>query len=172
MEKRDDDEDYEQISVLEAITMKYEVIQRRQLNNYRVNPRGYLKKRSQKFLAALTEDYVLKYAQRQMERTARLLSKFTSEIPALIKNDKEKLPELQKKIRKDEIKSKKHISIIEKSAHLRANIIPPLGMEVCPATAEESNIEWKKDETSCLGEGKFSLVYNGKLKNYGEKDAI
>jgi hypothetical protein len=43
----------------------------------------------------------------------------------------------------------------------------PLGIKLCPTTVDASDLDWKEDMDSCIGEGEFSRVYRGKLKNGG-----
>ncbi|XP_028400788.1 serine/threonine-protein kinase STY17-like [Dendronephthya gigantea] len=45
--------------------------------------------------------------------------------------------------------------------------ILPWGIKLCPATINASDLDWKKDHRSCVGEGEVSTVYKGKLKNLG-----
>ena len=155
------------IPVLGAIAVQHKVSQRRKLNSYRDHPRDYLERRSKKFLAVLTEYDVLKYAERQMENTSRVLSKYISAIPTLIEADKRIVHQLLNETRNYDELSDQYTPVIEKCVDLRKNIMPAIGIELCPATVDECDLQWKKDGTSCLGEGKFAVVFRGQLKNGG-----
>ena len=155
------------IPVLGAIAVRHKVNQRRKLTSYRDHPRDYLERRSKKFFTALTEDDLLKYAQRQMENTSRVLSEYISAIPTLIEADKRIVSQLLSETRSYDELSRQYTPVIEKCVDLRENVIPAIGIELCPPTVDECDLQWKKDGTSCLGEGKFSVVYFGQLKNGG-----
>ncbi|XP_028400658.1 uncharacterized protein LOC114523823 [Dendronephthya gigantea] len=146
--------------VLGAMAVKQKVDHNNRLDNYKENPRDYLKKRSKKYLMRLPEDFVLDYTQRQMENTKKVLSKYGDQIPILIEADRKLITQLRNDERSQDEVLIVYGPIQKKSVELIDNIIP-LGIELCPATVNASDLEWKE----CLGEGEFSTVYRGKLKN-------
>ncbi|XP_028400626.1 dual serine/threonine and tyrosine protein kinase-like [Dendronephthya gigantea] len=155
------------IPVFGAFAIQYKVSQKLKLGEYIENPRAYLERRSNKFLKSVKEDGVLKYAEEQMANTATLMRKYTSAIPKLLEADRKMVSKLLSERRSKEKLTEQYTPIIQRSMELREYIIPALGIELYPATVDECHLEWKKDEDSCLGEGKFSTVYSGKLRNGG-----
>ena len=156
--------------VLGAIMVKHKITQFYKLEEYRNHPCHCLEEKSKIFLASITYEDVFKYAERQMENTSKLLSEYASEIPMLIEADKKMVFQLLSETRTKEELSKLYTPVIQDGFQLRQNIIPALGIELCPATVDECDIKWKNDKNSCLGEGEFSLVYHGELKNSGMGD--
>ncbi|XP_028400655.1 serine/threonine-protein kinase STY8-like [Dendronephthya gigantea] len=95
-----------------------------------------------------------------MENTKKVLSKYGDQIPILIEADRKLITQLRNDERSQDEVLKVYGPIQKKSVEVIDNIIP-LGIELCPATVNASDLEWKE----CLGEGEFSTVYRGKLNN-------
>ena len=153
--------------VLGAMAMTRKVSEKKKLGNYQENPCEYLEKRSKKYLERLPKEYVSQYAHRQMENTKKVLSKYGDQIPILIEADRKLVKQLTNETRtKDEI-LKLYVPIQNSCIQLQKNIIP-LGIELFPVTVNARDLEWKKDSEDSFGEGEFSIVYKGKLKNAGE----
>jgi hypothetical protein len=148
--------------VLGVLALSNKISGKVKLDKYEKDPRSYLENRSKKFLASLKDEDMLKYAEWQMEKTTVLLTNYMNSIPTLIKTNQrmvfqlvhtnrsqEEVLELYKPIKKDSLEMRKKIT--------------PLGIELCPVTVNERDLDWKQDMGSCLGEGEFSRVYRGKL---------
>ncbi|XP_028400792.1 tyrosine-protein kinase transmembrane receptor Ror-like [Dendronephthya gigantea] len=152
--------------VLGAMAVKRKVDDNKKLDNYKKNPRDYLEKRSRKYLERLSKEHVLAYAQRQMENTKNVLSKYGDQIPILIEAGRKLVKHLSNETRtQDEVL--RLYAPIEKKIVEMINKITPLGIELCPETVNTNDLEWKEEKESCFGEGEFSKVYKGKLKNAG-----
>ncbi|XP_028400623.1 dual serine/threonine and tyrosine protein kinase-like [Dendronephthya gigantea] len=153
--------------VFGAMVMKRKVSQKRKLENYQDNPRDYLEKQSQKYLQRLTKEFVLKYAQRQMENTRIVLSKYGDQIPILIEADRKMVKQLTNETRSQDEVLKLYVPVQKSCVEIQKDIIP-LGIELFPASVNPRDLEWKKDgEEDSLGEGEFSIVYQGKITNPG-----
>ncbi|XP_028400784.1 uncharacterized protein LOC114523921 [Dendronephthya gigantea] len=154
------------IPVLGALAVRQKVDERRKLDDYRTNPCDYLQKRSRKYLERLPKLHVLQYAQRQMEHTRTVLSKYADQLPILIEADRKLVKQLTNETRSDDDVFKLYDPIQKQSARIIDSIIP-LGVELCPATVNANDLDWKEDSVTCLGEGEFSTVYKGKLNDAG-----
>ncbi|XP_028400624.1 uncharacterized protein LOC114523790 [Dendronephthya gigantea] len=148
--------------VLGAMAVKRKVTIRKKFDNYQNNPRDYLKKESEKYLERLPKEYVLEYAQRQMENTKMVLSKYGDQIPILIEADRKLVTQLINDTRSQDEILKLYDPIQKKSSEM-INKILPWGIEVCPETINASDLEWKRDMNSLIGEGESSTVFKGKL---------
>jgi hypothetical protein len=136
------------------------------LSNYRKDPCAYLEKQSEKFLASLKEDDVYGYAEWQMKKTTEVLTNYTNSIPTLIATKRNMVSKLRSETRSQNEVIQQYTLIQQKSLEVRKNMIP-LGIKLCPTTVDARDLNWKEDTDSCIGEGKFSRVYRGKLKNGG-----
>ncbi|XP_028400657.1 uncharacterized protein LOC114523822 [Dendronephthya gigantea] len=148
--------------VLGAMAVKREVSTRKMFDNYQNNPRDYLEKESEKYLERLPKEYVLQYAQRQMKNTKMVLSKYGDQIPILIEADRKLVTQLINDTRSQDEILKLYDPIQKKSSEM-INRILPWGIKVCPETINASDLEWKPDKNSLIGEGESSRVYRGKL---------
>jgi hypothetical protein len=131
-------------------------------DKYRKDPRSYMVNRSKKFLASLMDEDLLKYAEWQMEKTTEVLTNYINSIPTLIDANRKMVPQLFNENRSQERVLELYKPIKKESLEMRKKITP-LGIEVCPVTVDERDLDWKQDMGSCLGEGAFSRVYRGKL---------
>ena len=152
--------------VLGVIAMSNKVSNRMKLSDYRNDPCAYLEKRSEKFLASLKEDDVYGYAEWQMKKTTEVLTNYTNSIPKLIVTKRKMVSKLRSETRNQNEVIQQYTPIQQKSLEVRKNMIP-LGIKLCPTTVDASDLDWKEDMDSCIGEGEFSRVYRGKLKNGG-----
>ncbi|XP_028400787.1 uncharacterized protein LOC114523923 [Dendronephthya gigantea] len=152
--------------VLGALSMKDKVSTKKKFDNYQKNPRDYLKKESEKYLERLPKEHVLEYAQRLMENTKMVLSKYGDKIPILIEANRKLVMQLINDTRSQDEILGMYDSIQKKSLEIIYEILP-WGIKLCPATINGSDLDWEKDHSSCLGEGEVSTVYKGKLKNLG-----
>ena len=148
-----------------AIAVTKTLSERMKLHNYQENPRHYLEKRSSKFLASI-EEAVVKYAEKKMMETSEVLSTYMNMIPSVIEADRKMVSHLRNETRsQDEVLQQYH-PIRQQSLEIRKDMIP-LGIQVYPETVDHRDLHWKSDAASCLGEGEFSFVHTGKLKNGG-----
>ena len=154
--------------VVTAIAVRKKLSEKMKLDKYQANPRDYLGKRSSKFLTSMskTEEAMDKYAKKKMKETSTILSTYMNMIPRVIEADREMVSYLRKETRSQDEVLQQYNPIRQRSFEIRKNMIP-LGIQVYPATVDQRDLDWKSDSTSCLGEGEFSLVYTGKLKNGG-----
>ena len=157
--------------VLGAMVMKRKIDEKRKIDSYKKDPRHYLEKRSRKYLERLPKEYVLEYAQRQMENTKMVLSKYGDQIPILIEADRKLVKHLTNETRSQGEILRLYEPIQKQSVRIIDSIIP-LGIELCPATVNANDLDWKEDGESCFGEGEHSTVYKGKLYNAGAKSQI
>ena len=109
---------------------------------------------------------MLKYACGQMENTKNVLSKYGDQIPILIEAGRKLREHLTNETRSQDEISRLYDPIVKKSVDMINKIIP-LGIELSPATMNANDLEWNEEINSCLGEGEFSIVYEGKLKDAG-----
>ena len=154
--------------VVTALAVRKKISERKKLDNYHANPRDYLKKRSRKFLASVskTEEAVVKYAEKKVRETSEVLSTYMNMIPRVIEADREMVSYLRNETRSQDEVLQRYNPIRQQSLEIRTNMVP-LGIQVYPATMDQRDLQWKSDRASCLGEGEFSFVYTGKLKNGG-----
>ena len=152
--------------VLGAIAVKRRIDKNKKLYNYENSPRDFLEKRCRKYLEELPKESVLGYAKHLIENTKNVLSKYEDVIPILIQAGWKLVKHLTDETRSQDEVLKLYASIEKKSVEM-INKITPLGIELCPATVNADDLEWNEENTSCLGEGEFSIVYKGKLKNAG-----
>ncbi|XP_028400660.1 uncharacterized protein LOC114523825 [Dendronephthya gigantea] len=152
--------------VLGALGIKGKVDKKKKIHNIN-NPLEQLRKRSEKFLEELPKDYVLQYAQRLMENTRMVLSRYGDQISTLIEADRKLVTQLFNDRRTQGEILGMYDPIQKKSLEIIYKILP-WGIKLCPATINASDLDWKKDHSSCLGEGEVSRVYAGKLKNLGK----
>ena len=159
--------------VVAGLTLKRKLSEKMELDNYQENPSEYMEKRSKTFLAASfkVEELVTKYVKEQMTITANILLRYSEMIPRLITADRERVSQLRNYKRGHDEVLKKYNPIKQKSSRIRENMIL-LGIKVYPATVNAHEIQWKEDEYSCLGEGEFSHVYRGELKNGGRDSKL
>ena len=151
-----------------AITLKRKVSEKMNLDKYSEDPRSFLEKQSKVFLASLTQDKVLQYAEKQMEKSKNILSKYASFIPMLIEANQKMVSHLKSETRKQDEILQLYEPIESKARDIQEKMAS-LGIELQLAAVDSSDLEWKNDNTSCLGEGEFSCVYKGKLRNDGRK---
>ncbi|XP_028400622.1 uncharacterized protein LOC114523788 [Dendronephthya gigantea] len=154
------------IPVLGALAVRQKVDEKKKLDAYKKNPLDYLKRRSRKYLERLPKLHVLQYAQRQMEHTRMVLSKYADQLPILIEADRKLVKQLTNETRSHDDIFKLYDPIQKQSARIIDTIIP-LGVELCPATVNANDLDWKEESVSSLGEGEFSTVYKGKLNDAG-----
>ena len=152
--------------VLGVMAVGSKVCKRMKLSDYRKDPCAYLEKRSKKFLASLKEDDVYGYAEWQMKKTTEVLTNYTNSIPKLIATKRKMVSKLRSETRSQNEVIQQYTPIQQKSLEVRRNMIP-LGIKLCPPTVDASDLDWKEDMDLCIGEGEFSRVYRGKLKNGG-----
>ena len=157
--------------VVAGLTLKRKLSEKMKLDIYEEDPREYLEKHSKKFLAARAEEMVKKYVKEQMSKTSSILSTYFEMIPRLIEADKKMVSQLRKEKHNLHKVWQKYNPIRQKSLKIREDILA-LGIEVCPPTVDARDLEWKEDNDSCLGEGEFSLVFLGKLKNSGRDRSL
>ncbi len=73
---------------------------------------------------------------------------------------------------RDHVKTMEHYTPIRKeSSETRKNMLK-LGIKLCPATVDARDLDWKEDTDSFVGEGEFSRVYRGTLKNGGRNKML
>ena len=154
--------------VVALMTVKKKITESVKLEEYRTNPCDYLEKRSRKFLVSSPrpKEAVCKFTDEQIKKTVDILSKYIDMIPRVIDADQKMVSHLRKETRSQEEVLQHYNPLRQKSSETRKNMIP-LGIQVYPATVDQRDLDWKPDSASCLGEGEFSLVYTGKLKNRG-----
>ena len=152
--------------ILGVLAMGSKVSEKIHDGNYRKDPRDYLEKRSKKFLASLVKDAASRYATWLMEKNTEALKNFTDYIPSLIEANRKMVSQLRSDTRSHVQIMQHHTPIWEESFETRRNMLN-LGIKLCPATVDARDLEWKKDTHSFVGEGEFSLVYRGTLKNGG-----
>ena len=152
--------------VLGAIAVHREVSKKRKIDNYQDNPCAYLEKRSEKYLKQLPKEFVLAYAQHQMQNTKNVLSKYGAQIPTLIEADRKLVKQLINETRSQDEVLKVYDPVQKQSVRIIDSIVH-LGIELCPATINVSDLDWKEDGDSCFGWGEHSSVYKGKLNNAG-----
>lgn len=152
--------------VFGAMALKRKIHDKKKIKSYQNDPRDYLEKRSRKYLQQLPKECQLHIAQRLMENTKNVLSKYGDQIPKLIEADRKLVTQLTNETRNQDEVLKLYVPILKKSVEMR-NKITLLGIELFPATVNVSDLEWKEERVSCLGWGEFSTVYQGKLKNAG-----
>ena len=150
--------------VLGALAVQNKVSKKVKLDKYKRDPDRYLQKRSKKFLVSLQDKDVRSYAELQMKRTTELLTKYARSIPVVIQVKWQTFSKLYADSQRREQQRELYTQIHLKSLEMKKQIIP-LGIKLCPAIVSVYNLDWKKEKNSCLGEGDFSLVYRGKLKN-------
>ena len=158
--------------VIGAYALKKQVDKKSKRERYSQDPRSYLKKKCTDFLESLTEDTVLKYAGKQMEKTFNILWKYASYIPILIEENRKLVSNLRNETRtQGEIE--RLYEPIEKNSRKVQEQITPLGIRLYPAKVDVRDLEWQNDMEFCLREDEFSRVYSGKLKTNereGKKD--
>ena len=155
--------------VLGVMAVTSKVSKKMKLSKYAKNPRVYLEKRSKKFLASLTKDDASRYAKWLTEKTTEVLKNFTNYIPTLIEANRKMVSQLRSDTRSHVQIMRHYTPIREESFETRKNMLN-LGIKLCPATVDERDLEWKKD--TCVGEGEFSLVYRGTLRNGGRNTTL
>ena len=155
-----------------AISLKKQVDKKSKLERYSQDPLSYLKKKCKDFLDSLTEETVLKYAEKQMEKTINTLWKYASYIPKLIEENRKLVSHLQNETRtKSEIE--RLYEPIEKNSRRVQEQMTLLGIKLYPAKVDVSDLEWQEDMECCLREDESFRVYSGKLKKNereGKKD--
>jgi hypothetical protein len=159
------------LPVVTAIAVKNKLSQKRKLDNYTEDPYDFLKQRSRTFLdtSSKMEDAVSKYAKEEMKKTIDILSTYVDMIPRVIEADKKMVSQLCSETRSQDEVLQQYDPIRGRIVKIRMEMIP-LGIELCPTTVDERDLYWKKD--SCIGEGDFSSVYPGRLKNGGRNRAL
>ena len=136
-------------------------IERMKFGNYQKNPHAHMEKRSKKFLASLTKIDALRCAEWMMEKTAE---KITNYILTSIEGNRKMVSQLRDDTRSQDKVVEHYSSILQECLETRKNILN-LGIKLCPATVNPRDLDWKEDTQLCIGEGEFSWVYRGMLKN-------
>ena len=159
------------IPVLGVMALKSKVSKKVKPGKYAKDPRDYLEKRSKKFLASLTKDDASRYAKWLTEKTAEVLRNFADYIPTLIEANRRMVSQLRCDTR-NHVKIMQHYTPIRKeSSETRKNMLK-LGIKLCPATVDARDLDWKEDTDSFVGEGEFSRVFRGTLKNGGRNKKL
>ncbi len=154
------------IPVLGVMAVKSKIAEKLKTGKYAKDPQVYLEKRSKKFLASLTNDDASRYAKWLTEKNAEKLRNFTDYIPTLIEANRKMVLQLRCDTR-NHVQIMRHYTPIRKeSSETRKNMLK-LGIKLCPATVDARDLDWKEDTDSFVGEGEFSRVYRGTLKNGG-----
>jgi hypothetical protein len=147
-----------------AYAVKRTFSEKSNLEKYSQDPRTVLKKHLENFYGALTDTFVMGYAEKRMEKTKRILSRYASCIPILVEANRKQVSHLRGETRtQGEIEQL--YKPIESNCLAEQEKMTPLGIELYPATVDACDLEWKGDMNSCIGKGEFSSVYKGKLKN-------
>lgn len=136
---------------------------KRKLEDYQKQPHSYLAKRSKTFLQSLTNEVLFEFAQKVMEKTTKVMSIYTSSIPRLIESDRKLVLALINEKRTENEVLNLYGPILNKSNDLRRKL-KPLEVELRPATVDSLDLEWKEDQSLCVGEGELAIVYRGKMK--------
>jgi hypothetical protein len=159
------------IPVVTAIAVKNKLSEKRKLDNYTEDPYDFLKQRSRKFLdrGYKMEEAMSKYAKEQMTKIIDILSTYVNMIPRVIEADKKMVSQLLSETRSQDEVLQQYDPIRTRIVEVRKEITH-LGIELCPTSVDERGLDWKKD--FCIGEGEFSRVYRGRLKNGGRNRAL
>ena len=138
---------------------------RRNIKEYKKDKCGFLAKASKDFLSVAAEEKSLRsYVEEQLKESQLCLKQFLVRIPLLIEADKLLCQQLG-----DEIRLQKEIEdfyqpLYQRSLDLRGNMALFDIQELRTMDIRCNDLEWKEDESSLLGRGKFTSVYRGKLK--------
>ena len=152
--------------VFGALVVKNRLTDNRKLKQYQTRPSEYFTKQCKKFIASLTEENVFEYAEWMLQKTTETLYACKKWIPTKIKADLEMVSQLSNETRsRDEVLDKCN-PILERTNAIGQEMLQ-LGFELCPATVDERDLEWKEDMESVFSGDEFSTVYRGKLKNCG-----
>ncbi len=157
--------------VLGVLAVGSKVFEKMKLGKYAKDPRVYLEKRSKKFLASLTKDDASRYAKSLTKKTTEVLKNFTNYIPTLIEANRKMVSQLRNDTRSHVQIMQHYTPIREESFKTRKNMLN-LGIKLCPATVDARDLDWKEDTDSFVGEGEFSRVYRGTLKNGGRNTTL
>ena len=154
--------------VITAIALKRKLSEKMKLDNYQEDPCDVLKQRSRTFLGSSSkmEEAMSKYAKEQMTKTVDTLSTYVNMIPRVIEADRKMVSQLCDENRSHDAVLQQYNPIRERSLEVRKDMIP-LAIELCPTTVDACDLDWKEDMVSCIGEGEFSTVYRGRLRNGG-----
>ena len=153
--------------VFGAVSMTNKVSGKIKLEEYRRDRRKYLEKRATKFLDSLQQEDVHRYAEWLMEKTTEKMRKYVDLIPIVIEADRKMISQLLNETRSHDEVLKLYTPMQNKSSQIR-NDMTPLGNELCPSTISKCDLEWKERTDTCLGQGEFSYVYRGTIKNAGK----
>lgn len=151
---------------LGAIAVKKRVDGKRKLENYQCQPNDTLVKRSKKFLDSIVGNVPRQYAEKQMEKTKSVLSKYTNSLPRVIDADWKMVSQLNNETR-DQGEVLRRCSPIQRRSYESWERLAFLGVRLYPATVDSHDLDWKEDLDSFIGEGEFSSVYRGTLTTSG-----
>ena len=120
------------------------------------------------YLATATHEGSLgSMVQQQFKQAELFLKQIESRIPELIHADKMLYKELM-----DESRTKKEVEeiyqpIMDQGSEFRGKLMEFGIKEVCAADVSPEELEWKEDNSSCLGSGVVGAVYQGTMSKNG-----
>ena len=145
------------------------ISEKNELEKYRRDQKGYLTKRSKKFLSSVTssKDQVREFVNEQMHLVHAMLQEYVSRIPRMLEANKRMVSELMNDTRSKDDAWRSNLSVLYKCMELQGSMCK-FGISIWSDTVSSNRLTWSED--SLIGRGEFSSVYSGVLqfKDYSE----
>ena len=130
------------------------------IGDYRKDRKGYLAKKSKKFLDSVSKEKVRNFVKEQMHLAHAMLQEYVSRIPRILEANRRMASGLMEETRsKDEV-WRSNLPVYNKCVELQREL-SKFGILIWPETIGFNQLSWSEDPY--IGQGEFSSVYSGVL---------
>jgi hypothetical protein len=130
------------------------------IGDYRKDRKGYLAKKSKKFLDSVSKEKVRNFVMEQMHLADAMLQEYVSRIPRILEANRRMASGLMEETRsKDEV-WRSNLPVYNKCVELQKEL-SKFGILIWPETIGFNQLSWGEDPY--IGQGEFSSVYSGVL---------